>query len=98
MTPEQREFDCGLEGREEDPVLTGRFNRWVAFAMRHHMVPLKSNIEILGTTIERTHAVLEKHIQDEESMLKKVLVVTIMTLLGTVVGLVVYIWQIHLER
>ena len=98
MTPEQREFDCGLEGREEDPVLTGRFNRWLAFALRHHILPLKDNMQSLAESISKTHHTLETHIRDEERTLRKVLIVTIMTLLGTCAGLIIYIWQFHLER
>jgi hypothetical protein len=44
MNNNDDQFACGLDGEEEDPVTIGRFNRWVAVAVRHHMIPVKKQI------------------------------------------------------
>ena len=35
---------CGMEGREDDVVTIGRFNRYISFALRHHIAPLKDQV------------------------------------------------------
>jgi hypothetical protein len=59
------ELYCGLDGKPEEPVTIGKFNRWLAFAMRHHLIPLKESVE-------STEDMLGKHIKDEETMLAKI--------------------------
>jgi hypothetical protein len=59
------ELDCGLDGKPEEHVTIGKFNRWLAFAMRHHLIPLKESLE-------STEDMLGKHIKAEETMLAKI--------------------------
>lgn len=44
MNPEDL-TECGLDGGDDDPVTIGRFNRWVAVAVRHHLIPVKKQIQ-----------------------------------------------------
>lgn len=62
----QRENYCGLEGEEDEPVATGRFNRWIAMAMRHHVTPAKQQL------VELQHT-LNAHIREDELMQAKIL-------------------------
>tara|TARA_R110000868_G_C10646418_1_gene744565 strand:+ start:157 stop:462 length:306 start_codon:yes stop_codon:yes gene_type:complete len=45
---------CGLTGDEKDFVTVGRLNRWLTFAMRHHLTPLKESARV---TMENTNAI-----------------------------------------
>jgi hypothetical protein len=45
---------CGLTGDEQDVVTVGRLNRWLSFALRHHLVPLKDSVRV---TMENTNAI-----------------------------------------
>jgi len=56
---------CGLDEPPEDAVKVKTFNRWLARAMRHHVLPLKDQTA-------RLEATLEKHIHEEELMLAKI--------------------------
>ena len=62
----QRENYCGLEGEEDEAVATGRFNRWIAMAMRHHVTPAKQQL------VELQHT-LNAHIREDELMQAKIL-------------------------
>jgi len=51
------EPNCGLEGADGDPVQVGRFNRWLAMGMRHHLIPMKA--ELTATRQELSEHILE---------------------------------------
>ena len=65
MAQHQDQADCGLEGGNAEPVTIGRFNRWVALAIRHHVEPMKI---LLKDTHDRT----EDHIRHDELMNAKI--------------------------
>jgi len=56
--------DCGLEGADDQPVATGRFNRWVAIAVRHHVGPMKA--ELTATRAELTQHVINDRIMQAQ--------------------------------
>jgi len=60
------EPDCGIEGQEDEPVATGRFNRWITMALRHHVTPAKQQLVELQIT-------LNAHIREDELMQAKIL-------------------------
>lgn len=66
MAEHTNQVDCGLEGGDDEPVETGRFNRWVAMAIRHHLIPMKT--EVSATRIELSH-----HIREDEIMQAQIL-------------------------
>lgn len=41
VMPDPDYFDCGLDGRENDPVKIGSFNRLLRVIGKHHLSPLK---------------------------------------------------------
>lgn len=63
---EPRDGDCGLEGDEDRPVSIGRFNRWVAIAVRHHVGPMKAELTA-------TRAELTQHVMDDRIMQAQIL-------------------------
>lgn len=63
---EQKELDCGLEGADGDPVQVGRFNRWLAMGMRHHLIPMKAELSAARQE-------LSKHILDDQLMQAQIL-------------------------
>jgi hypothetical protein len=36
---------CGIDGKDDETVTVGRFNRWVAFALKHHLLPMKGQVQ-----------------------------------------------------
>jgi len=88
--------DCGIEGEENEPVVTGRFNRWVAMALRHHITPAKQQL------VEIQHT-LNAHIREDELMQArilgglKVLTWLMPTLAVIIPGLVSYIIYLMLK-
>jgi len=54
---EHSEQSCGLEGYDNEPVQVGRFNRWLAMGIRHHLIPMKA--ELTATRQELSEHVLE---------------------------------------
>ena len=58
--------DCGLEGDDDQPVAIGRFNRWVAIAMRRHVGPMKAELTA-------TRAELAKHVMDDRIIQAQIL-------------------------
>jgi hypothetical protein len=63
---EPKEFDCGLEGEDEDAVQVGRFNRWLLMGMRHHLIPMKAEL-----TAARKE--LSEHILEDKLMQAQIL-------------------------
>tara|TARA_R110000868_G_scaffold176513_2_gene414226 strand:- start:1008 stop:1316 length:309 start_codon:yes stop_codon:yes gene_type:complete len=45
---------CGLSGDDKDFVTVGRLNRWLSFALRHHLLPLKETIRV---TMDNTETI-----------------------------------------
>ena len=56
------ELDCGIEGDDGEPVQVGRFNRWLAMGMRHHLIPMKNELAEIHTTLD-THIMEDKLMQ-----------------------------------
>ena len=56
--------DCGLEGADQDNVQVGRFNRWLAIALRHHVIPMKA--ELTATRKELTEHILDDKIMQAQ--------------------------------
>jgi len=63
---EQAEPNCGLEGADGDPVQVGRFNRWLAMGMRHHLIPMKAEVSA-------TRKELSEHIFEDKLMQAQIL-------------------------
>jgi hypothetical protein len=89
---DRAEPNCGLEGADGDPVQVGRFNRWLAMGMRHHLIPMKQELS-------QVHASLADHIRADEIMQAQILggikVLTWLTpilaiLVPGLIGLIIY--------
>ena len=87
----------GLDGNPDDNVTVGKFNRWFSIYMRVNVMPQSERIALTREAVQRIEEKLLQHIQDEESLLRKVLVVCLLTLLGVCVSLIVYIWRVHVD-
>lgn len=79
---------CAMVGDESEAVTKGDHNRWMKIAVAVHLRPMKKSLD---EVVEALHL----HIKDENALLKKVLWIASVTLLGTVVSLVIYIWTRH---
>ena len=50
---------CGIEGEDDDPVKTKHFNHWVDRVLRHHMAPMK-------VELQKVHDELTEHIHRDD--------------------------------
>jgi hypothetical protein len=65
MNEQIDELLCGLEGDKDESVKITQFNRWVARAIRSHVVPLKEQQTMLAKE-------LREHIHKEELLLAEI--------------------------
>ena len=86
------EGDCGLEGEDDQPLAVGRFNRWVAIAMRRHVGPMKA--ELTATRAELTQHVINDRIMQAQILggirVLKWMIPTIAVILPSIVLFILY--------
>lgn len=86
--------ECGIEGGDDELLTHGKFNRWVARALRHHLRPMKIQLS-------DTHELLDKHIQENAlteakilggvEVLKKMLPILLVVVNAAVVAVVYFL-------
>jgi len=52
--------ECGIEGRDDEPLTVGKFNHWFMLYMRLHIKPL----EVRTIEIKNKQSVIEKEVRD----------------------------------
>jgi hypothetical protein len=65
---------CGLSGSEDEVVTVGKLNRWVAFAMRHHLMPLKESMRVTMQNTNNIAIQMRTHMHDAELQRERMLV------------------------
>lgn len=85
---------CGIGGDEAEVVTVGKLNRWLAFAFRHHLLPLKESIRITAENTNNIALQVGTLRRDQEQLLNKIDHRQKMTLMVVTIGVLVMILSI----
>lgn len=86
---------CEVPGQPDELVTKAELNRFMRILGVMHLRPVKKAVDHNSICLSEIKGTLNTHMTEEERILRRLLVIGLVTMASMVLGLIVYIWRTH---